>query len=447
MTLPLDQPDEPSKSRENSVQHGYTGAGIVLPDEMRRQVDRHRVAFTDLFGPQNQDDRDLVHQAALGIVRFQSLQVLLAQRAELRAQQAISQWSLLRALDAQERAKRLPYDPQNIVTILKTTLGGVQWLRSEWDLLRIALFTLGDWTPKQQDRAQQLVGLPRIHKDLDHHQVRSGNLEDRKKLVKQHIEELDRLLGDPELTRLDELERQQTIKNGGMHLDPIVHRIALYERRAFRMYENARNTLQERLELRESADEPTKPRGSMRTRINRRMANRRPGRSVPVAVASPAVVANLAPVTNSVGVEFCGPPVLPPFYREFTPAEYLAKITDPNNIAMFEPWEVPDSTDPGWKIMARWIEENDLGLDVETTLRGMMGMLVQTGRERSAIRAYLAETLPSTDQTPPPKPQPDPARKQNAREIARTLKAIRKQKDQELKDKKKADRQGRNRRR
>ncbi|MFO0960271.1 MAG: hypothetical protein U0800_22995 [Isosphaeraceae bacterium] len=106
-----EEAETPSKSRENAVRHGFTGEGVVLPASIRGQLQDLMASYTKLYHPRNQDDRDLVYRAALGLVRFESIQAALHDRQALRAEQAVGDWELLSLLDAHEKARALARRP------------------------------------------------------------------------------------------------------------------------------------------------------------------------------------------------------------------------------------------------------------------------------------------------------------------------------------------------
>lgn len=251
---PAENPDPSSRSRENSLQHGLTGDGVVLPADMGQEVADRRDQYAEVYQPRTLDDHDLIHQAALGIVRFNRLQPMYSRRAAFRSRQATTHWPLLRTVEAIERSKRLPYDPPSVVAQMRTNIGGVEWLLQEWRLLLLALNSTGDWTPRQVERAQNLAGVPRVHRHLDPEKVRDGPIEVRRALVDRQIADLERLRHDEELARLDEEERQGIIQQLDDFQDPAHDRLHRYEQRALRLHKNAIQELGRRLASRLDAD-------------------------------------------------------------------------------------------------------------------------------------------------------------------------------------------------
>ncbi|MFO0960270.1 MAG: hypothetical protein U0800_22990 [Isosphaeraceae bacterium] len=67
---------------------------------------------------------------------------------------------------------------------------------------------------------QDLAGVPKMHRHLDLHRAMGGSKEERLALVESQLAELQGRIADPEVTRRDAIERQQTIEGRGMHLDP-----------------------------------------------------------------------------------------------------------------------------------------------------------------------------------------------------------------------------------
>ncbi|MFO0957203.1 MAG: hypothetical protein U0800_07010 [Isosphaeraceae bacterium] len=371
VSTPPETSEAPSRSRENSLQHGFTGAGVVLPADMAREVADRREQYAAQYRPQTLHDHDLIHQAALGIVRFNRLQPMFERRAAQRSEQAARHWPLLRTIEAHERSKRLAHDPPSVVARLKSNIGGVEWLLNEWKLLRMALDTEQGWTPKQVERAQDLAGVPKVHRHLDPAKVRGGSPEERKALADRHVAELERLLGDEELARQDEAERQGIRGQLDGFEDPAFERLMRYEQRALRMHRNAIRELEERLEARDH-DEPALP------------------------ASSPEIIGNDEPT------EPARPSVAPPMLGKLTTEEYLARILDPAVIELVPASEVVGPDHPLRRKMAAWIEAAGLDLDVVTAVRGLRGYILRLNSMfDSPARAGPSKKAGWTAGTPP----------------------------------------------
>ncbi|MFO0956081.1 MAG: hypothetical protein U0800_01295 [Isosphaeraceae bacterium] len=332
-----------SRSRENSTQHGLTGAGVVLPEPLMLAVARRRAEYTAQYEPQDIRDRDLIELAALGFARFEMAQAMQDGRAELRAAQAQadSLWPLLRAADTLERVRRLATSPERVVADLKLSLGGVEWLLREWELLRLSIDRTGDWTEPLKQRAENLAAVPRAHRHLDPARIRGGTTEERLALIDREIAGLRALLESGELALKDEAVRREILEGKGLPHDPGLDRLVLYERRALRMYEKATQELQARLDARKARDQPDE--------------------------------------------------IHAPFASEFTRSAYIEAISDPGSIARVSAEEIA-ALPPGIPArMAAWLDENGLRVDVIDSLRGVIGRLRSAG---------IAFTLPQAPVQP-----------------------------------------------
>lgn len=381
-------PETGSRSRENALQHGLSGDGVVLPSGMRIELDERRQGYLGTYRPVTLHEFDLVHRAALGVVRFNHLQPMFARRTVHRARMAASHWPMLRSLEAIERAKRLTYDPPGVVARLKTNIGGVEFLLNEWRLLRLALDTTEGWTPKQVERAQNLTGVPRIHRHLDPHKVRGGSVDERKALADRQLAELQQLLQDKELARLDEDERRGIVEQLDECDDPLFDRLLRYEQRALRMHQSAIRELNACLESRGLPAVPSD------------LPDRPPShRLIRTSESDPGVCPIVDEPTPS-GVLMRETKVVPPFGGNCTKEKYLGWLTDPDSISRIEVEELPPADNLLWTRLANWLELNGLKLDLTTSLRGLLGH----------VRRFGEEVGDRTKQVPNPGPQPNPPR-------------------------------------
>src|SRR5262249_23006097 len=150
-------PQGKERSRMNGLKHGLSGAGVVLPDDMRAEVDRLIAVYTKEFRPSNEDERQIVEDRALGRVRgkyaWSAETVLLVRAAERAGWDAM--WQSDRRAEAAELGSRLARRPGVVVARLEGTLHGVRWLRERWLLLDVALEKEGRWDEGQVRLALQ----------------------------------------------------------------------------------------------------------------------------------------------------------------------------------------------------------------------------------------------------------------------------------------------------
>ena len=62
-----------ARSRRNGCKEGFSGAGIVLPDDAAAEVERRQEEYICLFGCRNAVERELIRQMALGSWRSEVL--------------------------------------------------------------------------------------------------------------------------------------------------------------------------------------------------------------------------------------------------------------------------------------------------------------------------------------------------------------------------------------
>lgn len=146
-------------ARRNSLKHGLTGSGRVLPPAMAREVARKARAYAGRFGPRDEFERDLVFAAALGAVRCRRLARAQAEDADDRARRAVDDWDARRADEVAALADRLDADPEATVRRLRRTSEGCDWLGDAWGDLARSLARRGFWDDRDALRALRLLGL------------------------------------------------------------------------------------------------------------------------------------------------------------------------------------------------------------------------------------------------------------------------------------------------
>ena len=84
-----------ARSRANSLKHGLTGAGVVLPEDMADAVARYRADLLRRYAPRNPEEAAEIDRAAGAIARLERLQeVDLAQRRADAERAAGDGWDL-----------------------------------------------------------------------------------------------------------------------------------------------------------------------------------------------------------------------------------------------------------------------------------------------------------------------------------------------------------------
>ena len=163
-----------SISRRNSLKHGLTGEGIVLPEGDQAEVESRIEALRDELQPQSSLGSMLIRKIATFSVR--------SERAAERENAAIAE-RVRNAVDAfdEERGRRVDAlfgsfldDPRGAVRNLRRMPEGVDRLIEAWRTLRRDLDREGQhrWDSPQLARAANLAGVPH----LDAHGTRIGDL-------------------------------------------------------------------------------------------------------------------------------------------------------------------------------------------------------------------------------------------------------------------------------
>jgi hypothetical protein len=234
-------PQGKDRSRRNGLKHGLSGAGVVLPDDMRAEVDRLIAAYSREFRPANESERQLVEDRALGRVRvkhaWSAETIYLAQEAERATSDTI--WRSDRQADAAELGARLGRRPGVVVARLEGTLHGVRWLRERWLHLDVALDNAGCWDEDQVRLALQLLGTPEEFVEKDPAGLGRWPLEELKELTRRQIEGLDELEGEGDLQEADEADRDRALRGFGRIGTPTYHRFWRYTTAACRMERQA----------------------------------------------------------------------------------------------------------------------------------------------------------------------------------------------------------------
>jgi hypothetical protein len=163
-----------SISRRNSLKHGLTGEGVVLPEGDQAEVESRIEALKDELRPQSSLGSMLIRKIATLSVR--------SERAAERENAAIAERAR-NAVDAfdEERGRRvdalfdaLRDDPRGALRNLRRMPEGVDRLIEAWRALRRDLGREGQhrWGSPQLARAANLAGVPH----LDAHGHRIGDL-------------------------------------------------------------------------------------------------------------------------------------------------------------------------------------------------------------------------------------------------------------------------------
>jgi hypothetical protein len=151
-------PEGKEQSRRNALKHGLAGAGVVLPEDEDKAVERRKVEWHSAFRPGNVFEEWLTEQIVVASVQIDRCQHQeRALRAEL-AVRASTSWDDDRRLAAEILAGGLARKPAMVAIQLRQTSQGCDWLIDRWIQLGLALERSGQWTNAEGSLALDLLG-------------------------------------------------------------------------------------------------------------------------------------------------------------------------------------------------------------------------------------------------------------------------------------------------
>jgi hypothetical protein len=152
-------PEGKAKSRQNSLKHGLTGKGTVLPPDEVELFQERLHSWTNEDRPAGEIESYLLSCAVLATVRIDRCAKLdLADVAE-RREAANHDWEKRHRRRVRTAAKLLEDDPGRAAERLESFAMGCNWLIAEWNELREALGGQSRWTHEHAAQALRLLGL------------------------------------------------------------------------------------------------------------------------------------------------------------------------------------------------------------------------------------------------------------------------------------------------
>jgi hypothetical protein len=149
------------RSRANSLKHGLSGRGVVLPESDAAEVERRNLALQAEFAPATGMGQALVRQLALLSVRMErAAQHALASSAR-RVRHAADDFDEERIERAEDLLEGIAENPRRSLRKLRRAPEGVDVLVAEWGELRADLTRKGRpcWTASHLERAAHLLGV------------------------------------------------------------------------------------------------------------------------------------------------------------------------------------------------------------------------------------------------------------------------------------------------
>jgi hypothetical protein len=228
-------PGGKASSRRNSLKHGLTGAGVVVPAEEEAEVATRTARWVERFEPKDEYELGLIDRTVRAGVRRDRAAAMEAARRVEAAARARSSWAEDRRLAAEELAAGLAKRPSLVARKLRRTLQGCELLIERWrGLLRVAEAGT-PWDEGQRARALDLLGVP--PEDREHH-PRVHARATAEELAAVAREELEHLEARRDGYLEDEDESERLLAETGLAFDdsPTGRRLWGYERANERIY-------------------------------------------------------------------------------------------------------------------------------------------------------------------------------------------------------------------
>ncbi|HEV3164787.1 MAG TPA: hypothetical protein VGZ22_12230 [Isosphaeraceae bacterium] len=149
-------PEGKAQSRRNSLKHGLTGAGTVLPPEDLALFKERMHGWTCAERPEGEVETYYVACAVLATVRIDRCARKEFTEIARRRKRAIGAWERRQDKKVVSLAEQLDREPRDAVAGLEGSSRGCRWLLEQWDGLQEALEADGFWTLDQTDRAERL---------------------------------------------------------------------------------------------------------------------------------------------------------------------------------------------------------------------------------------------------------------------------------------------------
>ena len=281
-----------ANSRRNSLKHGLTGNGIVLPEAEAKAVRDRTILWGLFYRILTDEERWLMRQVALQTVRIDRCQ---EEDRTLRIQRAIRAevcWDDDRKRAAELLFTRLPDEPGLVALELQRTPQGCQLLARHWEGLAALLKPGTPWDSTARALANDLLG---IHVALREAPIRidpkpgEEAVEHQRAVAMAEIARLRTLQTDV-LDELDGMERDVAMF-GLAAPDRDQRRLMRYEAACYRRYRDA----MDRLEPLRYVDSPLLALGPQPNSLPASAADAEPDRTESPLEAHPPVDPEPAP--------------------------------------------------------------------------------------------------------------------------------------------------------
>ncbi len=152
-------------SRRNSLKHGLSGAGIVVPEGDVEEIKRREAGLTLDMNPKTSAGAILITVMATLSVRAERAAEQVIAETDMRVRNAADAFDEERIASANELFGGLANDPRTNLRKLKKMPEGVDRLIDEWNDLRndLIIQPKPEWTAEHLERAGNLIGLKGRH--------------------------------------------------------------------------------------------------------------------------------------------------------------------------------------------------------------------------------------------------------------------------------------------
>jgi hypothetical protein len=126
-------------TRRNSLKHGFTGEGIVLPNEDAEALEARLAGFVAVFQPTDEVELELVKRYALMAIRLDRRARQSAKAISIRMRNAGSEFDDARMAEADHLISWIAHEPVTNNRRLKRSIAGLTLLIAAIDGLRANL--------------------------------------------------------------------------------------------------------------------------------------------------------------------------------------------------------------------------------------------------------------------------------------------------------------------
>ena len=191
-------------SRRNALVHGLAGEGVVLPDEMGRELDERLADWAEQLRPAGSVEAFLVRSAATESVKYDHATRHRFATIAHRVRHAEGDWDAGRRRKVAYLVNRLAIasDPGPIVRALQETAEGCAWMIGQWQTLDAQADDSGRWFAPHLAMCLTLLG---EQKDADASRPEARRWTELKGAI-EPVPRLHRMLDREDLTAEEEAE-------------------------------------------------------------------------------------------------------------------------------------------------------------------------------------------------------------------------------------------------